>query len=377
MEAGREMTPPTPSPAVLRSSLLPLATAVLALGVFAADALTPADWVFSGFYVLVVVMAGRFCRARGLWAVSGGCSALTVLAQFIARHFERRGAQIAYIGAFNTFDTIVVIELATYFILRGQSANAALQRAQADLARVSRVTTMGELTASIAHEVNQPIAAVVTNAGACLRWLSVEAPDLEKARAAASRIVRDGTRAAEIITRIRQVFAKGASERRPVNLNQLAQETLDLLGNEAARHAISVRADLAGDIPPVWADPVQLQQVVVNLVMNGVEAMKDIQGIRELCLETRRSSDGEVVVSVYDTGVGLPPQPAEQLFEAFVTTKPQGTGLGLSISRTIVEAHGGRLWTAANAPRGAIFRFTAPVVDGVRPAASALANLRQ
>ncbi len=223
-------------------------------------------------------MAGRFCRARALWIVAAGCSSLTVLAQLISHQLEHRTVQVAYIGAFNTFDSILVIQLTTYFILRGQAANAALQRAQADLAHVGRVTTMGELTASIAHEVNQPIAGVVTNASACLRWLAGDAPDLEKARAAATRIVRDGARAAEIISRIRQIFVKGGSHRQSVNMNQLARETIDLLGNEAARHAITIRLNLADDAPRIMADRVQLQQVVVNLVMNGIDAMKTVKG---------------------------------------------------------------------------------------------------
>ncbi len=340
-----------------RTRLLQVATVALALGVFAADAFTAPDQVFSGFYVLVVVMSARFCRGRDLWIVSGVCVALTLLAQILANHLAPGQAAV---GAFNTVDGILVIGVATYFIQRGQQAQAALQRAQADLARITRVTTMGELTASIAHEVNQPIAAVVTNASACLRWLDSDTPNLDEARAAATRIVRDGTRAADIISRIRRLFTKGGQPRQRVDVNQLVRETVDVLGNEAARHAVALRIDLASDIPEVMADRIQLQQVMVNLIVNGIDAMKDGARTRELSLKTRLSEDRELVVSVSDTGIGLPAQQADQLFDAFFTTKPEGTGMGLSISRSIIEAHHGRLWATPNSPGGATFLFALP-----------------
>jgi C4-dicarboxylate-specific signal transduction histidine kinase len=222
---------------------------------------------------------------------------------------------------------------------------------------------LGVLTASIALVFNQPISGVVTNASACLRWLANETPDLEKAKAAATRIVRDGTRAAEIISRIRLIFTKGSPQRHLVDINQLARETVDLLSNEAARHSVSIRMDLTADIPQVMADSVRLQQVVVNLIVNGIEAMKDVAGARELVLKSMRSGDEHVMVSVSDTGVGLGLQPTEDMFNAFFTTKPDGTGLGLSISRSIVEAHRGRLWATPNTHKGAIFQFTLAVHD--------------
>jgi C4-dicarboxylate-specific signal transduction histidine kinase len=239
-------------------------------------------------------------------------------------------------------------------------AEESLRQAQADLAHVSRVTTLGELTASLAHEVNQPIAAAVTNANACLRWLTREQPDLEEARAAAMRIVNDGTRAAEIIKRIRLLFKKGTLERELVDLNEVIREMTVLLRGEAMRYSILVRTELETDTPPVMADRVQLQQVLMNLMLNGIDAMKDAHGTRELAIKSGRAETGQVLVSVLDTGVGLPPQQSDKLFEAFFTTKPHGTGMGLSISRTIVESHGGRLWAANNSPRGASFCFTLP-----------------
>jgi C4-dicarboxylate-specific signal transduction histidine kinase len=220
---------------------------------------------------------------------------------------------------------------------------------------------MGELAASIAHEVNQPIAAAVANANACRRWLASEPPDLDEARAAAARIVRDGTRAAEIIARIRLFFTKGGVERRPVDVNQLARETVELLGAEATRHAVSIRMDLERDLPTAMADPVQLQQVVVNLVLNAVDAVKAVEGKRELVVMSRRSREDQIRVSISDSGSGLPEPQAGEIFDAFVTTKPQGTGMGLSISRSIIEAHQGALWATPNAPVGAVFSFTLPV----------------
>jgi len=239
-------------------------------------------------------------------------------------------------------------------------AEEALSQAQADLSRVSRVTTMGELTASLAHEVNQPIAAAVTNANTCLRWLTRDHPDLEEARAAAMRIVKDGTRASEIIKRTRLLFKKGTPQRELVDVNEVIREMVVLLRSEAARYNISVQTDLAADLPQVMGDRVQLQQVLMNLMLNGIEAMKDVDGKRDMVIQSQRAESEEVLVSVSDTGVGLPPQQTDQIFKAFFTTKPQGTGMGLSISHSIVESHGGRLWAAENSPGGASFHFTLP-----------------
>jgi PAS domain S-box-containing protein len=243
---------------------------------------------------------------------------------------------------------------------RAEQQRESLRQAQADLAHVNRVTTMGELTASVAHEVNQPIAAAVTNAKTCLRWLTRDEPDLEEARAAAMRIVNDGTRAAEIIKRIRLLFKKGTSERELVDVNEVIREMIVLLRSEANRYFIVLRTELVANAPPVMADRVQLQQVLMNLMLNGIDAMKDTDGARELVIRSQRSENGNVLVRVSDTGLGLPPQQADQLFSAFFTTKPHGTGMGLSISRSIVESHGGRLWAASNSPRGASFSFTLP-----------------
>src|SRR6266568_2113275 len=245
-------------------------------------------------------------------------------------------------------------------ITERKRAEESLRQAQADLARVNRVTTMGELTASLAHEVNQPIAAAVTNANTCLRWLTRDHPDLEEAREAASRIVKDATRAAGIISRVRLLFKKSTLQRELVDVNEAIREMIVLLRSEATRYNITVRMELAADLPRIMGDRVQLQQVLMNLIVNSIDAMKEVDGTRELAVKSQRTEKEEVLVSVSDTGVGLPPQQADQVFNAFFTTKPHGTGMGLRISRSIVESHGGRLWAADNSPRGASFCFTLP-----------------
>jgi C4-dicarboxylate-specific signal transduction histidine kinase len=244
--------------------------------------------------------------------------------------------------------------------LERKHAEEARREAQAELARVSRVTTMGELTASLAHEVNQPIAAALTNANTCLRWLTRDHPDLEEAREAASRIVKDATRAAGIISRVRLLFKKSTPQQELVDVNEAIREMIVLLRSEATRYNITVRMELAADLPWIMGDRVQLQQVLMNLMVNSIDAMKELDGARELAVKSQSAEKEEVLVSVSDTGVGLPPQQADQIFNAFFTTKPHGTGMGLRISRSIVESHGGRLWAAENSPRGASFYFALP-----------------
>jgi C4-dicarboxylate-specific signal transduction histidine kinase len=214
------------------------------------------------------------------------------------------------------------------------------------------------LTASLAHEVNQPIAAAVTDANTCMRWLKHDHPDLEEARAAALRVVKDATRASEIINRIRPLFNKGTPKREFVNVNEVIGEMIVLLHSEAIRYNLSTRTELATDLPQVMGDRVQLQQVLMNLMINGIDAMKEVDRARELAIKSQWAEGEHLQVSVSDTGIGLPMQQADQIFNAFVTTKLHGTGMGLRISRSIVESHGGRLWAAANLPHGASFYFT-------------------
>jgi C4-dicarboxylate-specific signal transduction histidine kinase len=239
-------------------------------------------------------------------------------------------------------------------------AQEALHQAQADLAHVSRVTMMGELTASLAHEVNQPITAAITNANTCARWLAGDTPNIQEALDAAIRSAKDGTRAADIISRIRLLFMKGTPVREPVEINEVIREIIILLRSEAARHSISVRSELDTALPALIGDRVQLQQVFMNLVLNGIDAMKDVDDKRELFIKSERWENEQVLVSVRDTGVGLPTQHSDQIFDAFFTTKLHGTGMGLSISRSIVESHGGRLWADGDSPSGATFHIVFP-----------------
>jgi PAS domain S-box-containing protein len=232
-----------------------------------------------------------------------------------------------------------------------------LRQLEADLAHTNRVSTLGEMAASLAHEIKQPIAAAITSANSCIEWLAHEPPNLDRARAAAARIDKYGNRAAEIIDRIRSFYKKSPPQRELVDGNGIISELLTLLKGEAHRYSVAMRTELAADLPKISVDRVQLQQVFMNLMVNGIEAMRYSGG--ELVVKSQLS-DGQLQFSVSDTGVGLPSEEVDQLFSAFFTTKPQGSGMGLAISRSIVESHGGRLWAAANDPQGATFHFTLP-----------------
>ena len=243
---------------------------------------------------------------------------------------------------------------------RAEEERERLGQLEADLAHINRVNMMGELAAALAHEIRQPIAASITSANACLRWLARDPPDLERARAAAARIEQDGNRAADVINRLRSFYKKGTPpERGIVDLKDIIREMTALLRKEAVRHSIKIHSELHEDMPNVLADRVQLQQVFMNLMLNAIDAMKDTGG--KLTISSRLTPEGQPIVSISDTGVGLPAENTERIFDAFHTTKPQGTGMGLAITRSIVEAHGGRVWATANREAGATFHFTLPV----------------
>ncbi len=237
------------------------------------------------------------------------------------------------------------------------------ERLRTDLAHMNRVSIMGELSASLSHELKQPIAATITSANAALRWLQRDQPNVERACETTARIIKDGTRATDIIDRLRSLYKKSPPKRELIDVNEIVSELVSLLRGEANLYAVSVRTDLAAEVPKITADRVQIQQVLMNLMLNGIEAMKETGGV--LSVKTQLQQDGRVLISVSDTGVGLPAEQAEQIFNAFFTTKPQGSGMGLAISRTIVESHGGRLWASANDGRGATFHFTLPVAAEV------------
>lgn len=241
-----------------------------------------------------------------------------------------------------------------------------LRQLEAELAHINRVTTMGELAASIAHEIKQPIAAARTNATTCLRWLGHDPPDVAEAGEAASRIIGDTTRASEIISRIRLLFKKGEPERELIDVNEVIREMVSMLRSEAARRSTSFHTELEPELPKVWTDRVQVQQVLMNLILNGIDAIDQTNAAGNLTIKTQKNPDNEVCISVSDSGIGLPSRGADKIFDPFFTTKPEGTGMGLPISRSIIESNGGRLWGTANAGRGATFQFTLPVAVAAR-----------
>jgi len=262
--------------------------------------------------------------------------------------FDESGALIEYVGT--VIDTT-----------ERKRAEEAIRSAQAELAHAIRALTLGELTASIAHEVNQPLGAIVSDGQACLRLLARDAPDLGEVREAVVCMISDAMRANEVIRRIRALLKKNASEKAPLDINKTIQEVIALAAGELGKNQVLLRTELEADLPPVLGDRVELQQVLLNLILNGCEAMSGVGWQpRELVIKTRKCKPDEVMVEVRDSGVGIDPQNAESLFDAFFTTKEGGLGLGLSINRRIIEAHGGRLWAAPNEEQGATLRFTLP-----------------
>jgi C4-dicarboxylate-specific signal transduction histidine kinase len=247
-------------------------------------------------------------------------------------------------------------------------AEEALHQAQAELAHLTRVMTMGELATSIAHEVNQPLAAVITNGNACLRWLARDPPDLDEAREAVRRMIRDGNRASEVIARIRTLMRKAEPQKVWLAINDVIGEVITLADSEVRRNRVLLKTDLAADLPPVLADRIQLQQVLLNLLLNGMEAMRAVTDrSRELIVRSQRDGSDAIHVAVHDCGAGIEPQHLDRIFTAFFTTKPEGLGMGLPISRSIIEAHGGRLWATPNVGPGVTVQFTLPTSDEGAP----------
>src|SRR5882724_1783153 len=261
-----------------------------------------------------------------------------------------------------TLDTLALVADSIAQGIERKRTEEALRKAQVELAHVTRVTTLGELAASTAHEVNQPLAAIVTNGNACLRWLAGNSPNVDEARETARRIIRDGNRAGDVISRIRALVSKTVTEKSRLDVNDAIQEVAALAQGEVRRNSVALRTELAADVPLVVGDRVQLQQVILNLVMNGVEAMGSVADRpRELFIRSRQHESDKVHVAVQDSGIGIDRQNLEKIFNAFYTTKSQGMGMGLAISRSIIENHGGRLWAVPNDGPGVTFEFALPV----------------
>lgn len=334
---------------------LGLGLTLLAGAIFVADTYTDLEIAVAVLYVAVILVSVRFDRPAVVLWVGAASAGLTVLSYLLTP----RGAQHA--GLVNCVLSLVAIGATTYLVLRAEAAEARAREARAGLAHMSRVTMMGELTASIAHEVSQPLAGIVANGHAALRWLAATPPDASEARRALVRVVTDADRAGEVIGRVRRMVAKAPPSREPVDVARLIEDVLALVRSEIRKGQVTLRTDLAGDLPPLWADRIQMQQVVLNLVVNAVEALSQQEtGPRDMLVGA--ATDGATItVSIRDTGVSLAPVAIERVFDAFHSTKPGGMGMGLAISRSIVEAHGGTIYAAANPPRGMVFGFTMPI----------------
>jgi signal transduction histidine kinase len=254
---------------------------------------------------------------------------------------------------------------------RALAMERALRETEAELARVARALSVGELTTSIAHEINQPLAGVVTNAEAGLRWLSRETPNIEKAKASLALIVRDGNRASAVIRGIRELLTKERPQTTSLDINEVIREVLALAHAELTKRGITPYSELAPDLPPVLSDRVQLQQVILNLIMNSADAMASIDRPKELFITSQKPIDSGVLVTVRDSGIGIHPQDVDLIFEPFFTTKPAGIGMGLALSRSIVESHGGRIWPQLNEGPGLTVQFSLPAAAAEQKFAAA------
>lgn len=325
--------------------------------IFAVDTFTPLDMAVAVMYVVVVMLSASVWQRRGVLLVTGICLALTVGSYLLTHTVVFSGA-----AAGRMVVGLLAIGITSFLTLRGQSAtNALLAReqalhsARAQLAHATRVTMLGELAASIAHEVNQPLAAISTNGEACLRWMNRPQPDLAEARAAVASILEASARATAVIRRIRALARRSDPRHAALDLNAVAGDSVDLVRRELNTHGVALTLDLAPGLPPVCGDRVQLQQVIINLLMNATQAMAACTpGRALLALHTRLADDGDLRLSVSDSGPGIAADAAPRLFEAFYSTKEDGMGMGLPICRSIIETHGGRIWAGQPAPDGGL-----------------------
>ena len=335
--------------------MLPIVAIALAIAIFIVDTVTDLEIAVAVFYVAVVLMSLSFCRRRGVVLVSAGCMALTVISYFLTPTGSPHS------GFVNCMISLSAIAATTYLGLKIKSVEVAALEARAHLAHVGRLTALGELTASIAHEVNQPLAAVVTSGNACLRWLDGQTPNLNKARQSVERIVKDANRASEVVGRVRGLAKRTPPEKDWLNINETILEIIALTRGEIEQNHISLRTQLSDDLPLILGDRVQLQQVLLNLILNGIEAVSAVSdGPREVLITSTKEPSNGVQIAIRDSGIGLEPAKVDHVFDAFHTTKPGGMGIGLTISRSIIEAHGGRIWAAPSGSRGAVFQFTLP-----------------
>ncbi|OQP87121.1 serine/threonine protein kinase [Rhizobium rhizosphaerae] len=347
-------------PALLRylseSPLLWLAITLMAGLIFVADTLTKLEIAFAVLHVVVILLAVRSGRVGAILTVAGICIVLTLTSYGLTRHGNRDS------GLANAALSLLAIGASTWLAVRLERLQARARHAQSDLARMSRIMLMGELSASIAHEVSQPVTAIAANGNAALRWLSADPPNEEEARRALTRIVADAGRAGDVVARVRRLVARAGPQAEPLDLTETVAEALAVMRGELRRNEIHLRTEMDDALPPVMGDRVQLQQVVLNFVLNAIEAMAEMPAEGRDLLVSAADDGKSVTVSVRDSGTGLGGEAQQRLFEAFFSTKPTGMGMGLAISRSIVEAHGGTIYAAPNYPTGAVFGFTLPAV---------------
>jgi len=341
--------------------ILPFTAIVLTAAIFVADTVTELEIACPVFYTAVVLIAARFCKKRGVIFVGLGCIALTLLSDLLMLD-----GTPSKDGVINSCISLAAIAATTYLVVKIEMEKEAAFEARSQLAHVARVTTLGEMTANIAHEVNQPLTAVLINGNACLHWLDAEPPDLNEARKNITNIVRDANRASEIVVQVRDLTKGLPPVSDWVMVNEIILATMVLIDREIRQNQISIQTQLSDDVPPIKGDRVQLQQVLLNLLLNSIEALGSVAvGSRRLVIASAKKDSNSVLISVHDTGKGISSNDLKCLFDPFYTTKSDGMGIGLTISRSIVESHGGRIWATPNSPRGAVFHFTLPIDAGV------------
>ncbi|MGH8381209.1 sensor histidine kinase [Pseudomonas sp.] len=331
--------------------------AMVMAAIFIIDSATSYEVAASVFYTVVILTAARILSRRALMVLAGICVTITLLSFSITTQGDYRA------GLINMTISVIAILITAYLVLKMEAARAAAHDAQARLLRIARVKSLEGLTTSIAHELNQPLAAIVTSGNACQRWLAQDPANLDKARQALERILADANRASDIIARVRSLTKGEPSQRVAFAFNDAAQEIIALSQQEMARASIVLTVDLSPDLPLALADRVQVQQVMGNLILNAIEASVAVPVSRRAIRITSARQDAMIVFSVCDAGVGLAAGVHEHLFEAFWTTKAQGIGVGLSISRAIIEANGGDICAQSNENGGALFRFSLPTTD--------------
>ena len=351
-----------PRPRALFSPVLPIFTAALAIAIFIFDTVTPYEIAAASLQVVVVLLSLRFYRKRGVIFVSVACAALSILSAVltIVSYVPTAGSTFS-LGVINTSISLTAIAATAYLALATETARQTAEHAQAHLAHVARLTTLGELSASIAHELNQPLTAVITNANASTRWIRNNPPNLQKVTSSIDSIVDDARRASEIIARIRALTTRAEPQNAWVDMNAEIQEVLVLIQSQLNENRIVVRAELNNGLPSVFGDRIQLQQVVLNLIINAIDAIGAAQTEpREIRIRSRTTRPSGVEISIQDTGGGLTATDVNQIFDAFFSTKTGGMGIGLSICRSIIEAHHGRIWAEQAQPSGAVLHFTLP-----------------